>query len=295
MQISTKANIYLIAIAIIWGLTFPLIRNAMDNIDPVVFVFLRFLMASTLLFFLIIPFLKFTSKKIVTSGIFMGLLNSIAYIAQTKGLQTISASRSAFITGVSVVLVPFLAKLFKIDDIRSIDWVCSILCFIGIFVLTGLDFGAITIGDAWTLMGAIAFALQIIYFQHISNHIKQYLLFTFYQLLFTIPLALIISPKINFPAILNTDVLVALIFCACFATILTYFIQAKYQKFTTPQKVAFIFALEPVFACIFGLIINHEVIEYTTILGGGIILLSLVLPSLVEILGNSKAKWSKHE
>ena len=112
MKISTKAEIYLLFVTIIFGATFPLIHYAIQYIDPEQFVFYRFLISS--LFFL--PFVKHPLHKINISifmgGIGLSILSLCAYLFQTMGMQFIDASRAAFITGSSVLFVPFFSPFF---------------------------------------------------------------------------------------------------------------------------------------------------------------------------------------
>lgn len=296
MQPSSKANLYLLFVTAMWGVTFPLIRNAVASIDPNLFVTIRYLLATLILLPFVWHLLKKSSIKLIFNGFIFGTLNSIAYIAQTMGLKTIHSSRSAFLTGLSVILVPFIAPFFSLGQIRRLDILCAIICLSGLYILTGTDLSHLNIGDEWTLLGAVAFAILIAYLQKLSIEFHDYKLLTFYQLLFTIPLALFFSINTQVSSLANSNVIIAIVFCAIFATILAFLIQTKYQKFTTAPKVALIFSLEPVFASIFGFLLNGEKINHTTLIGGLLILLSITIPSLLQLLSiNFKRKPKMQE
>jgi drug/metabolite transporter (DMT)-like permease len=280
MKLSTKANLYLLLITVIWGATFPIIRNALVHVNPSLFVAVRFAIAALFMLPIIWKSLKNTSGTLLLQSFLFGLSNGVGYITQTIGLQTTSSSRAAFITGFSVVLVPFMAPFFRLGRIQPTDILYSLICLTGLYFLTGAQFALITRGDIWLFMCAIAFAIQISYMQKLSVKISDYRLLTFYQLLFTVPMAFAFSVNSNYQTLLYPSVIFALLFCAYVATMLVYLIQTKYQQFTTAPKAALIFALEPVFASIFGFIINHEPITMHTLLGGSLILLSLCIPSL---------------
>lgn len=287
MQQTTTANLYLILTSAIWGITFPLIRNAVAEIDPNLFVVCRFTFAALIFLPFVIKLLKNTPQKLLLNCIVIGSLNAIAYISQTIGLQTIDSSRSAFITGFSVILIPFLAPLFKVGSIKVLDILCSLICLVGLYILTGADFKLET-GEAWTLLAAIAFALQLTYIQRMSTQLHNVKLVTFYQILFTVPLALFFSWHTKINNLFHLDVIIGLLFCAVFATIIVFFIQLKYQKFVTATRTALIFSLEPVFATIFGLIINGEKLTKHSIFGGLIILISILLPTFIVIFKKYK-------
>jgi drug/metabolite transporter (DMT)-like permease len=282
MQISTKANLYLLLATALWGGTFPLIRNALTHIDPSLFVTVRFALAALIMLFLVGNIFKKTSPNIILGCLIIGVINSIAYISQTKGLQTISSSRSAFITGLSVIIVPFIAPLFKLGRTKILDMVCSMISLIGLYILTGADLGKITIGDKWTLLSAITFAVQITGLQYLSLKTKDYRLLTFYQLLFTVPLSLLFSLHTDLSTIFYPNVIIGIFFCTIFATAIAYSIQTKHQKETTAAKAALIFSLEPVFAALFGFLFNHELLTKQEVIGSILILMSLMLPALLK-------------
>lgn len=282
MQLSTKANLYLVLIAAIWGATFPLIRNAVAEIDPNLFVFVRFVLAALIMLPIVWRQLNKTTTTLLINSFIFGLLNCVSYSAQTIGLQTISSATSAFITAVYVVLVPFLAPMFKVGKLQTNDIVSSLVCLLGVYVLTGADM-ELNRGEWWTLLCAISFAFQIAYMQRLSAQIKNYQLLTFYQLLFTVPPVFLFTSGVDYHPLMHIDVVIGLVFCAIFATAMVFLIQTKYQKFTTASKAALIFALEPVFAAILGYLINGETITKNIALGGLLILFSLVIPTLIQL------------
>jgi drug/metabolite transporter (DMT)-like permease len=283
MQTSTKANLYLVLVTAIWGLTFPLIRNAVAHIGPLAFVCVRFAIAALTLLPLVWRSLNKTTLNILFCSLVLGLLNSGSYITQTIGLQTISSARAAFITGVGVIIVPFLMPLFRLGKPTILEIACSAICFLGLYILTGAHFTQISTGDKWVLLCALCWALSLSFLQRISVQIKEYKLLTFYPILFTGPFAYIFSGEIHYRSLLYPSVIIGILFCAIMATSVAIFLQTKYQKFTTASKAALIFTLEPLFASIFGYIVNGEGITHNTFVGGILILFSLMLPELLKL------------
>ena len=281
MQKSTIANLCLALVAIIWGATFPLIRNAVADIDPSVFVWMRFLLAAVVLIPFIINTIKHTNRDILLSAAILGIVNSVAYLSQTIGLQTVHSAKAAFITGTYVVIVPFLLPLFKLGRPTRLEWIATLIALCGLYILTGADLIALNIGDLWILLSAIIIAIGITYLQRITKRISNFRLLAFYQILFTVPLPLLFTTKVNTAALFNPSVIVALLFCAIFATSLALFLQTKYQKYTTATKAALIFCLEPIFASIFSALFNNEPLTTHIVIGGLVILLSLLIPILL--------------
>ena len=173
MKQTTSANIFLILCAIIWGVTFTVIKAAVVHINPSVFVTLRFVLASVCFSFLIRKKLKFTNKQLLKETLILGLFNAVVYIAQTIGLQTESSANIAFLNATNIVFIPLLMPLFQIGKPTTINIVCCFFSIIGIYILTGATFKGFTTGDAWGLLSAVGFAFSVVYLQKVSNTLRQ--------------------------------------------------------------------------------------------------------------------------
>ena len=282
---SRTATLYLLLVSLIWGGTFPFIRNSVHYISPAGFVAIRFSVAALLLLPLALPRFKSTQRPLLIAAIVLGLLTGIGYFAQTAGLQTISSAQSAFITALAVILIPFFAPFFGLGRPHLLEIVCAAGCLFGVYILTGAHLGHISqatlFADGLTFICAITTALSIVYLQKISAKIHDYRLFIFYQILFSafIPLGIFIDAghtTIHWNAVL----IVGLLYCILLSTALTIYLQTKYQRYTTPTKTGIIFTMEPVFASLFAFLFNHEAITRSLLIGGGIILVSLLLSEL---------------
>lgn len=282
---SRTATFYLLLVSCIWGGTFPFIRDSMSYISASGFVALRFGLAALLLLPLAIPRFRKTRRPLLIAAIVMGLLNGIGYYAQTVGLQTISSAESAFITALTVILIPFFAPFFGSGKPNFLEVVCAGVCIFGVYILTGAQLhsisAAVLIAYALTFLCAITTALSVIYLQKVSAHIHDYRLFIFYQILVTafIPLGIFIHAK---PTVIHWHVslIFGLAYCILLSTALTIYLQTKYQRYVTPTKVGIIFTMESVFASVFAFLFNDEAITRSILIGGGMILISLLVSEL---------------
>ncbi len=277
MRIQTKANFALIMAVATWGLTFPLIKDAVKTITPTTFVTLRLVIAFLILLPLIIKNIHLNTKRILIGGIILGLLNGLTFITQTIGLQTTSAANAAFITALSVIIVPFLAPVFKLGRPQLTDILSASVCLLGFFVLTGASLTDIVAGDFWLLGSAIAVALFIIVLQLATRKKFNLTLLLGYQILFGIPVPLFFNWTSATQNHFTSMAWISIIFCSAFATCGSFFLVSKYQRYTTITKAAIIYTFEPLFAALFGYLINHEPISRYTALGGGIIFCSFLL------------------
>lgn len=272
MNQSTKAILALFSVTIMWGLTFPLIKDAMQVIHPSAFVTLRLALAALVMLPFVVSRLHKTTLSLLTASLILGGLNAGIYITQSIGLETTSSANSAFITAMNVIIVPFLSPLFRVGRFGVMDISAALLTLLGIFVLTGASLSHITAGDYITLICAACYAVSIVVIQRVTKNKIDILLLVFYQILLGIPFSLGWGHFTNSSYVLNPTVWVALVFCAVFATCVTFYFQMSFQRYTTASKAALIYALEPVFATLFAFIINGEAITYYTILGGLLVL-----------------------
>lgn len=283
MTPTSKANLYLLLVSFLWGGTFPIIKNALVNIDPYTFVSIRFVIAGLLFLIFILKKSPIGNAKLIVSGLILGTLNAFAYTLQTMGLQYISSSRSAFITGACVVMVPLIAIIVKIERFSTVNLFAALTCLYGLYVLTGSNVSHISYGDILTLFCAVVSAISIVYLQYISQYHPDYKLLCFYQILFTAPLPGIIALHVgHVNGMGHPAVIFAFFYCAIFATIATLYLQTRYQKFTTATTAALIFCMEPVFASLLGAGLNGEAITSNIIIGGAVMLASVILPEFIK-------------
>ena len=278
MPSSAKANLLFLLTSVLWGAAFPITKDALMLIDPYYFVGLRFFMAALILFPFAFNEFKEAGWTLLKVGLILGVLNSSAYTLQTIGMQHMSSTRCAFITGTNVVLVPIFSYLFHIEPLKKIEMIAVILCFIGLYVLTGSDLNTFTLGDIFVFLSANLIAISIVYLQRVSQSQHLHKLLAFYQILFTIPLP-IIAYSFNTPSKsqFNISTVISVCFCAVFATILPLFWQGKYQRYTTAAHTALFFSLEPVFACIFSYVFYNERLTTNMAMGCVLVLLSTIL------------------
>ena len=284
ITLETKAILILMFVTILWGLTFVLVQNAVRVMNPVVFVFIRMLLASLAFLPLVYMRLGKTNQLLWWGGMLLAVLNAGSYIFQSEGLQTIPAARSAFITGTCVVIVPLLTPLFLLAKPKKLELLAAIICAAGLYILTGADLSQLSIGDLWTLGAAILYALTIIVLQIVAKRTTENLLLSFYMTVFgVLPPAMLLPYSIHhftWRVMLNWQVSIALAFCALAATTLVTYLMVTYQKHTTVTKAAIVYTLEPLFATMFALLIGGQQLTKYLIVGGSLIFIGILMPNL---------------
>jgi drug/metabolite transporter (DMT)-like permease len=262
------ADLLLVMVSAIWGATFFLIRDAVATVPPLWFVALRFLLAALLLLgFRRAPRLLW--RKAVWAGVWLFL----GYALQTFGLSDTTPDRAAFITSLSVLLVPLGEWLVWHRRPTSRLFVAVLLAIVGLWFLLN-PAGGISVGDVLVLLSAVGFAGQILATHGVPA--ADGLGFTAIELAtvaFLAMLGLPWSPPPHFTPV----AWVALGFTAVFATALAVGIQTWAQTRTSPTHAALIFTLEPWFAAVASALFAHETLGRTAALGGVLTFTALVL------------------
>ncbi|MEZ5360320.1 MAG: DMT family transporter [Candidatus Zixiibacteriota bacterium] len=273
------ADIGLFYSAAIWGSTFFVVKGALDNIDPVMLVAYRFLLAGIVL----LPFILATKRDIfhhLKRGLVLSIILWLLYVPQTVGLGYTTASNSGFITGLFVLFVPiFQRTIFKAKPTVT-EIVAALVSLAGLWVLTG-GLHDINAGDMLTLLAAVTYALHVLYSDKYIKSGSDAFVLSCQQFIIIGLLSLITGIVFDLPfATGNTSVWWVILFLALFPTLSAFVIQLMAQKITSPFKVSLIFALEPVFAAIFAWTLGGETPILHRALGGLLIFAALVIASL---------------
>lgn len=271
---------------LLWGLTFPLIRSALEELDALHFVAFRFTLAMVVFLPLLLPnaAARRALRRAWLPGLGLGVLAWSSYLTQVLGLRTVAAGRAAFITGTSVILVPLLSPLFRAGRPGRVDYGAALLATVGMYALTDPRGGGFTSGDAWIMGCALAYAVYIHTLQKVLRRGHQDVALAFTQIVGVAACGLMLVPAAPGAPVLSRAAVIALVFCALFATVGTFWLQTRYQGRTTPERVALIFAMEPVFASLFAYWLLGETLSALGVVGGLLILVAVVG---AEILGRA--------
>jgi drug/metabolite transporter (DMT)-like permease len=286
-----KAELALVANAVIWGTTFVLVKAALGYISTALYLAVRFSLATAALLVIYRDIWKRPVPwKSLAAGGFTGALLYSGFLLQTVGLQLTTPSKSAFITGLSTVMVPLLAALVYKNRPQVSEVVGVLVATVGMGLMTleggagsglgskvGSIVGSIGKGDWLTFGCAIAFAAHIVTLGHFSKRMSFQLL-TVTQIGAAAVAALALFPWIETPRVQWQPVVIwAIIITALLATALAVTIQAWAMRYTTPTRSALIFALEPIFAWITSFCLTGESLSGRATAGAALILSGVIL------------------
>ncbi len=288
---SLTAHLLLIAVTLVWGCTFPLVKAALGELSPLLFNFLRMGLASLVLISVNLKTLKGLTKPQLTLCATAGLFLALGYELQTSGLARTTPSKSAFLTGLVVVLVPLLSlvpglRLPNTPRPHVAAYAGAAGAFLGIVLLTsnpGAGFALLSgmhLGEWLTLGCAIAFAIHLLTLARGANAIPARALGTL-QIVFATAVMLLFLPLDRHMRFhLTPTVGVALAVTAILATAAAFTIQSWAQQHLPASHTALIFTLEPVFAWLTSLLFLGERLGPRALVGAALILGGIILAEL---------------
>jgi drug/metabolite transporter (DMT)-like permease len=301
-----RAYLLMVFVVAVWGSTFVLIKGALADATPAAFNLARMTLAFGVLSVAYHRFWRGIRLWQVGAGALVGLCLAIGYQFQTTGLARTTPSKSAFITGLVVVLVPLFSSIpgLRPPGGRAPRWNAfagAALAFVGILLLTAParvaaqgqesalasvaslmpDLRSINLGDALTFGCAIGFAFHCLALGHVSPRIgfqKLALLQVgFCAVFMAISLPLIERPQMHW----TVGLVVALAIAAVLATAAAFSIQSWAQSILPSTHTALLLTLEPVFAWITSFLVTGERLGLRPACGAILILGGIALTELV--------------
>jgi drug/metabolite transporter (DMT)-like permease len=302
-----RAYVLMVLVVAIWGSTFVVIKGALNDATPAAFNLIRMTLAFVLLCAAYHRSWRSMERGHIAAGAIVGLCLALGYQFQTTGLARTTPSKSAFITGLVVVLVPLFSSIpgLRPPGARPPRWnafVGAALAFTGILLLTAPaaaqnsgaasnaniagflpDLSSINFGDVLTFGCAIGFAFHCLALSHVSPRVSfqplALLQVGFCAVFMALSLPLIEHPHVHW----TSRLIVALIIAAALATAAAFSIQSWAQSILPSTHTALLLTLEPVFAWITSFLFTGERLGMRPACGALLILAGIALTELVPL------------
>lgn len=281
------AETLLLLITCLWGGTFTLVKEAMESTSPALFVVMRFTLALLVACIIWPSALRGWNMVLVRRGIILGVLFGSGFLLQTIGLAETSASTSAFITGTMVVFVPFVYRMVEGQRVQVHQWLSVGIVLIGLWIFTAPEAVGVNMGDVLTLVSAIIWAFYLTYIdvwtRALRSEPQRINALVILQFMTTIALAVCSLPFAGADAFLvtpSTQLLWAILYCGILASVVTTWIQTRFQQFTHPVRAGLIYAVEPLAAAAIAYLVLHEQWTVREAVGASVLFIGIVGPDL---------------
>lgn len=269
----------LLAATAVWGGTFITVKDALDASDSFTFLALRFAVGglAAAVMGLVATRARADWKRVLLPGLKLGVLLYGGYALQTVGLETTTPARSAFVTGLTVLFVPFVTWAFTSQRPQGRAFIAPVLALFGLQRLTGVTWGdALPIGDVLTLGCAVAYAFHISATSRLGEGLPA-LPLTAVQLTVVSLLSLASLPFVEHRFAPTPSYWGAVLFTGIVASALAIGVQVWAQKTLSAVRAAVIYALEPVFALLWSAMSGLGWPSSSELLGGTFILLAVLV------------------
>ena len=285
-----RAGIFtLVLITIVWGTTFVIVKETVTTVSPALLLALRFTVAALLLAW-VRP-----SRKALVPGLILGVLSFLGFATQTIGLVSTTASKAAFITGLSVILTPlFSALYFRYGGLRHSEphrrelrhsvparaYLTAAVALVGLGLMSLTGAQGVTAGDVWILGTAVFYAFYIIYLGEVApKHGALELSAVQFW-----PMALLAwvwaAPQLGQLGSLSAGSVWSIVYLGAVATALVSVFQVRAQRVVSAHVAALIFVLEPVFAALFAYLLLGERLGVWGWVGAGLVGVAMLLSEL---------------
>ncbi|MBT8165939.1 MAG: DMT family transporter [Acidimicrobiia bacterium] len=262
----------LVAAAVVFGVTFVVVKDAIEDLPPFNFVGWRFLLGAIALLAIARP----RGKAVWRDGIIGGSLLVAGFGFQTEGLLTTGAANSGLITGLYVVLTPILAlawnRLRGPARINPRVLVGTAIAFAGFYLLT--EGFQPEVGDLLTVGAAVAFAAHIVFLSHLA-HRHDLVGFTALQLGVTSIGAFAVAAVKEGLEVPGPEVAGALLLTGLGASAGGFLLQIWAQSRVGASTAAIVLALEPAFAAGTAAIVTGTTLSARGWVGAGLILAAI--------------------
>lgn len=276
----SSAEWALVAVTMIWGATFLIIRNALSTTGPLFFVGVRFGSAAIVMAILSRGVLKGITVREVCAGAAIGASLFAGYALQTFGLQSITASKSAFITAFYVPMVPIFQWLIMRRPPGVMAWLGIVFAFFGVVLLAGpegasLGFGE---GELLTFIGAVAVALEIVLISYFAGDVNLWRV-TVVQVAVASLLSFACIPAMSEGVPSFSWVFVVSACGLGLASAIIQLVMNWAQKNISPTRATVIYAGEPIWGGAFGWLAGER-LPLSGILGGALIVIGVLVSDL---------------
>ena len=242
---------------LLWGATFVVIRDTVARVDPAVLVFTRFAIATPVLFAIaLIARRRFTRAAWIGGGI-AGAIAALAFTLQAAGLRHTGAGTSAFLTALGSLFAGVFAWPLLRQRPRAVLVLGMLLAAAGTALLTGVRGLSLGSGEALSIAGAVAFALQVVALARFAPEADPLALTAVQAAALTLAAAPFAIGRLD-PSLFSPPLGGRLAYLVIAGSAVAPLLQVMAQRSLSAGRTGLLLGLEPVFATMFAVTFGGE-------------------------------------
>lgn len=266
--------ITLFLLTIIWGSSFAVTKDTLLVVSPALLLALRATLSSLSLIW-VKP-----DNRSVRPGLILGVITFLGLACQTIGLNTTTASKSAFIISLNSVFAPLVSTLIFRHLIPKRVYVALGVAVFGLGLMTLRGQQGLSSGDLWSLAGAFFYGFYIAYLGEVANRGSARFMILIQSLVMAGFGWIWAVPKLYELPALSLSSWLAVFYLGIMCMVVPALLQVYAQRVVPPYLTALLFVLEPVFASIFAFMLLGEILSLMDWLGAGLVVAALLMASL---------------
>lgn len=276
-KIQIFARLALFSAALIWGISFFIVKDTTNAIPPNFLLALRFTIACIALAVIFHKKLKLLDREYMVSGAVIGFCLFLAYSSQTIGITDTTPGKNAFLTAVYCVIVPFLFWAVNKTKPDRYNVIAAVLCLTGIGFVSLTEGFSMRMGDALTLLGGFFYALHMVMVAKLA-HDKDPVLISILQFGYAAVFSWIVTLIFETPPqSISMSTMGSVLFLALGCTALGLSFQNFGQKYTHPAAASIILSLESVFGVFFSVLLYGEKMTVRLVIGFALIFVAVIV------------------
>lgn len=272
-----KAIGALLLSSLLWGAAYVVMKSSLDSITPFYLLGMRFGLSAIVLCMVFYKKVRHISKKVWKNGAFMGILLYIEFLFFTLGLQYTTATKSSFIIGAYVILIPLVYFIVNRRRPGMNSVIASFVCLVGLAFVMLDGVTGMNKGDLITCISSVGYAFHIVLTtKYVKN--EDPIALNIVQILVAGVLALVVAMIVEpVPTSFSIREGSNLAYLAIGGTILPYLLSVYGQKYTKTTTAAILLSFESVFGCILAILILGDTLTLRFVIGATLILSSFIV------------------
>lgn len=272
------AKLALLSVAVIWGSSLVVVKSTVSSLPPLFLLAMRFTIACVILCIVFYRKLKLITRDYLKCGAVIGLCLFLAYCIQTVGVIFAMPGKSAFLSSIYCVIVPFLFWAVEKKKPDLYNLAAAVLCIGGIASASITSDFSVSKGDAFALASGFFFAAHIVSVQKFGKG-KDPVLITILQFGYCAALSWLFSLALEHSSAVQwtSEALAGILYLSVMCTGVSLLLQNVGQKYTDPSSASILLSLESVFGILFSVILFHETLNARLMIGFALIFASVLI------------------
>ncbi|AMO99452.1 eamA-like transporter family protein [Collimonas arenae] len=270
------ADLLLLLVAIVWGTSYGVAKEALAYYPVMGFLAIRFCMTFLLLLPTLHQLARPEGRAALRAGLPLGLILLAILICETFGVALTRASNAAFLISLCVVFTPFVEWLVMRQRPGGSAFLVAFVSLFGTWLLTSGSNLTFNLGDGLMVAAALLRALMVCMTKRL----------TLDKNMATLTLTAVQSGVVGIGSLIvagvfaqgglpplptDSDFWFGTIYLVLFCTIFAFFAQNYGVRRTNPTRVSLLMGSEPVFGALFAALWLGEKLSTMSWIGGALI------------------------